>query len=112
MSQCGKEEGRYENNCRSSDRPFDLGQRNSERWSSDRHSFLASLLVQVSAIHALACSPKRKSVDLVPGTIFDFVLYLVWKKSWRLLNSAPKIPMCIAEVRFGVTIKRRFGHRQ
>jgi hypothetical protein len=95
-----------------SDRPFDLGQRNSERLSSDRHSFITSLLVRVSAIHRWLVRRNEKALNLVPGTIFDFVLYLVWKKSWRLLNSPPKIPMCIAEVRFGVTIIRRFGHRQ
>jgi hypothetical protein len=104
---------RYENNCTSRDRPLDFEQCDFERWSSDRHSFITSLLVRVSAIHSLAGWPKReKALPLVPGTVFDFVLYLIWKKSWRLLNSATKIPMCIAEVRFGVTIIRRFGHRQ
>jgi hypothetical protein len=45
-------------------------------------------------------------------TLVEMRAIFPWKK-WRgLLNSRSKIPMCIAEVRFGVTIVRRSGHKQ
>ena len=54
----------------------------------------------------------RRALTGVLRTLVEMHAIFTWKK-WRgLLNSRSKIPMCIAEVRFGVTIVRRSGHKQ
>jgi hypothetical protein len=65
---------RYENKHRPSDRPLDLGLRSFERGSSDRHSFITSLLVRVSTgyIRCLARrNKKRCERDLLLRAIFS-----------------------------------------
>jgi hypothetical protein len=82
---------RDENKLRSSDRPLDLGRRNSERGSSDRHSFITSLLVRVSGdIPVVLVRQNEEVLTLVPAG-FLTSCYIPLEKIMEVAKLGPEI---------------------